>query len=196
MSVTPSATARRSVRIASPISRGGPQMPGPVRRIAPKPSLTTGRSPPIRYVPASAASRAVPVVVAMWTPICPLQPLADARLQTEPGGVSPDARPSSGSCQHPRTWQIAGNDRVSRVVGQGSNSSRWVQPCVLRKVAGAEHKQIRHAPDLAKFVDYRRPGIVAHHRSPTDVSCLVGDDVEVAQPAIDLLNGRAQLVHD
>jgi hypothetical protein len=35
MNVTPSSTARRSTRIASSWSRGGPQIPGPVSCIAP-----------------------------------------------------------------------------------------------------------------------------------------------------------------
>src|SRR6266849_6408451 len=41
MKVTPLSTARRSSAIASPSSRGGPQTPAPVMRIAPNPSRPT-----------------------------------------------------------------------------------------------------------------------------------------------------------
>jgi hypothetical protein len=51
MKFTSRPTARRSTRIASSGSLGGPQMPGPVIRIAPQPSRTTGVSPPILNVP-------------------------------------------------------------------------------------------------------------------------------------------------
>src|SRR5438309_5564765 len=59
MKFTPRSTARRRTRTASSGSRGGPQTPGPVMRIAPKPSRTTGRSPPILNVPLSLAGRSV-----------------------------------------------------------------------------------------------------------------------------------------
>ena len=41
MRSTPSSTARRSTAIAASWSAGGPQIPGPVIRIAPKPSRCT-----------------------------------------------------------------------------------------------------------------------------------------------------------
>src|SRR5580698_9114683 len=55
MKLIPSSTARRSTRIASARSRGSPQTPLPVILMAPKPSLWTERSPPIRKSPESAA---------------------------------------------------------------------------------------------------------------------------------------------
>ena len=55
MKFTPSSTARRRTAIASSRSAGGPQIPGPVIRIAPKPSRLTVRSPPTSMVPAVAA---------------------------------------------------------------------------------------------------------------------------------------------
>src|SRR5262245_3122408 len=55
MKVTPRSTARRSTAVASSRSAGGPQIPGPVTRIAPKPSRLTVRSPPTSIVPACAA---------------------------------------------------------------------------------------------------------------------------------------------
>ena len=50
MKSTPSSTARRSTAIASSWSRGGPQIPSPVMRIAPKPSRLTLRAPAMSYV--------------------------------------------------------------------------------------------------------------------------------------------------
>src|SRR5207302_2152867 len=46
MSLAPSSTARFRTLRALSRSGGQPQMPSPVRRIAPKPSRLTGRSPP------------------------------------------------------------------------------------------------------------------------------------------------------
>src|SRR5438105_10001 len=48
MRLTPSSTARLRTLRALPRSAGQPQMPSPVIRIAPKPSRSTGRSPPNR----------------------------------------------------------------------------------------------------------------------------------------------------
>src|SRR6266852_5346024 len=51
MKVTPLSTARRSRAIASPSSRGGPQTPGPVMRIAPKPRRpTVGPTPNVSVI--------------------------------------------------------------------------------------------------------------------------------------------------
>ena len=57
MKFTPSSTARRRTAFASSRSGGGPQMPRPVIRIAPKPRRLTVRSPPTSMVPASPALR-------------------------------------------------------------------------------------------------------------------------------------------
>jgi hypothetical protein len=43
----PSSSARRRTRLASSGSSGGPQMPLPVIRMAPKPRRRTSRSPPM-----------------------------------------------------------------------------------------------------------------------------------------------------
>src|SRR5215211_24168 len=60
--LTPSSTARRSTAMAPSWSAGGPQIPGPVIRIAPNPSRRTVRSP-ILIVPAdSSVSAVVPSV--------------------------------------------------------------------------------------------------------------------------------------
>src|SRR5262249_19294519 len=55
MNVTSNSTARLSAAFAVSRSGGSPQMPGPVIRIAPKPSRLTVRSPPTSMVPAFAA---------------------------------------------------------------------------------------------------------------------------------------------
>src|ERR1700734_905797 len=55
MKLTSSATARRSASLARSRSGGSPQTPGPVIRIAPKPSRFTVRSPPTPILPAAAA---------------------------------------------------------------------------------------------------------------------------------------------
>src|SRR3954471_7808694 len=52
---TPSSTARRSTAIAPWRSAGGPGVPGPVRRIAPKPRRLTSSSPAIAKVPEAVA---------------------------------------------------------------------------------------------------------------------------------------------
>src|ERR1700712_2820766 len=51
MKFTPSSTARRSTRMHSSASAGGPQTPLPVMRMAPNPSRLTVRSPPMTKVP-------------------------------------------------------------------------------------------------------------------------------------------------
>src|SRR3954447_17532826 len=56
MKFTPSSTARRSTRRHSSGSSGSPQIPRPVRRIAPKPSRFTLSSPPMSNVPGGATS--------------------------------------------------------------------------------------------------------------------------------------------
>src|SRR3954454_14827857 len=55
MWLTPSSTARRRTACAFSTSSGRPQMPGPVRRIAPKPRRLTSSSPAIAKVPEAAA---------------------------------------------------------------------------------------------------------------------------------------------
>src|SRR4029453_7012520 len=52
MKLTPSSIARRNTAFASSRSAGGPQMPSPVIRMAPKPRRLTVRSPPTSIVPA------------------------------------------------------------------------------------------------------------------------------------------------
>src|SRR5580700_11352289 len=67
MKLTPRSTARRRVLIEASWSLGGPQMPGPVMRMAPKPRRLTVRSPRLT-VPAAAALGAA-VVVGMDCPL-------------------------------------------------------------------------------------------------------------------------------
>src|SRR5215471_2556167 len=55
MKLTPSSTARRRTAIASVRFLGGPQMPSPVRRIAPNPRRCTETSPPSETIPANLA---------------------------------------------------------------------------------------------------------------------------------------------
>src|SRR6185312_10498819 len=55
MWLTPSSTARRRTARALSTSAGGPVIPGPVRRIAPKPRRLTSSSPAIGNVPDAAA---------------------------------------------------------------------------------------------------------------------------------------------
>src|SRR3954447_25462738 len=52
-----SSSTRRSTRLASSGSSGGPQIPSPVMRIAPKPKRFTSRSPPRVNVPSVISSR-------------------------------------------------------------------------------------------------------------------------------------------
>ena len=59
MKSTPSSIARRRTRRASGSSLGGPQMPGPVSRMAPNPMRLTRSSPPSEIVPAADAGVAL-----------------------------------------------------------------------------------------------------------------------------------------
>src|SRR5579872_431038 len=64
MKLTPSSTARRRTAIAALRSFGGPQMPCPVRRMAPKPRRWTVSSPPSDTVPAKLAEISFALIVA------------------------------------------------------------------------------------------------------------------------------------
>src|SRR6266851_6498777 len=59
MKLTPSSMARRRTAIAAPRSFGGPQIPSPVMRIAPKPRRLTVSSPPSETVPLAAADKSL-----------------------------------------------------------------------------------------------------------------------------------------
>src|SRR5215469_2493949 len=59
MKLTSSSTARRSTATAPFRSSGGPQMPSPVRRIAPKPRRCTDNLPPNEILPARRADNFV-----------------------------------------------------------------------------------------------------------------------------------------
>jgi hypothetical protein len=59
---TPSSTTRRRRRLAASGSSGGPQMPSPVMRIAPKPTRLTSRSPPMVKVAVTASESTRPAV--------------------------------------------------------------------------------------------------------------------------------------
>src|ERR1022692_4624555 len=67
MKLTPNSTARRRSAIAAARSFGGPQIPSPVRRIAPKPRRLTVSSLPSSIVPAVAADRLVAFLVLSFT---------------------------------------------------------------------------------------------------------------------------------
>src|ERR1017187_5086975 len=75
MRLTPSSTARRSVARAAGLSAGGPQMPAPVMRMAPKPRRLTVRPPPMAKVPAAAAVIAFVVVIESLLSIHPIPTL-------------------------------------------------------------------------------------------------------------------------
>src|SRR5580692_9046373 len=93
MKLTPSSTTRRRVAMACALFGGSPQIPGPVIRMAPNPSLFTVRSPPMSIVPAAAA------VGCAFTPAPPPRstPASDAPL-----------RPAHRGTPHPRTAAATG----------------------------------------------------------------------------------------
>src|SRR5438128_739321 len=62
MKLTPSSTARRKTFFAFSRSGGQPQIPSPVRRIAPKPSRLTKRSPPNWNVESRASGTAARIL--------------------------------------------------------------------------------------------------------------------------------------
>src|SRR6266581_5875503 len=65
---TPRSRAWCRTARASCLSAGGPQMPGPVRRMVPKPRRYTVRSPPIVNVPLSVAGRWVVCCMLLFPP--------------------------------------------------------------------------------------------------------------------------------
>src|SRR5690348_11638162 len=65
MKLTPSSTARRKTLSAFSRSGGQPQIPSPVRRIAPNPSRLTVRSPPMLKLELSLADAAAKNVAAL-----------------------------------------------------------------------------------------------------------------------------------
>src|SRR5271167_4920729 len=67
MKLTLNSTARRRTAIAISRSFGGPQIPSPVRRMAPKPRRLTVSSPPSSIVPAVAADRLVAFLMLTFT---------------------------------------------------------------------------------------------------------------------------------
>src|ERR1700736_1397474 len=103
MKVTPSSTARRSTRLHSSGSAGSPQMPGPVRRMAPKPIRLTVRSSPSAVVPAAAALVAVVFFISGLLSLvglvcCP--PNADQRMHTTARGRSSIVLPAQDLVEH------------------------------------------------------------------------------------------------
>ena len=91
------ATARRSASLARSRSGGSPQIPGPVIRIAPKPSRFTVRSPPTSILPAAAA---------VGLPFMTAPSAAYPAIQS--ASVRPAARAS-------RDWLVHGSVPVSSV---------------------------------------------------------------------------------
>src|SRR4029077_13587425 len=81
MKFTPSSTARRKTFLAFSRSGGQPQIPSPVRRIAPKPSRLTKRSPPNKNV----------------SPLCLVLVLADATSFDSPPVRPPAALAESAA---------------------------------------------------------------------------------------------------
>src|SRR6266403_3388958 len=69
MKLTSSSTARRKTANAPWRSFGGPQMPSPVRRIAPKPRRCTESSPPSEISPARLAERFFLFMVDLQNPL-------------------------------------------------------------------------------------------------------------------------------
>src|SRR5262245_66384808 len=82
MKSTSSERSRRRTARAATGSFGGPQMPSPVMRIAPKPSRVTSRSPPMANVPDAVA---VTVMTARYLPApeFPTQHARRARVVTQ-----------------------------------------------------------------------------------------------------------------
>src|SRR3954468_1904294 len=134
MRSTPSSTARRSTRTHSARSAGSPQIPGPVRRIAPKPSRCTVRSA-ISNVPE--AWFTAWVMVALSSRPCPTQPWHASglpALSSATGGTSvllfevgyflEDHPTSSEGDRHAHTYRT---DRLERHPAGGLGTGRTVE---------------------------------------------------------------------
>src|SRR4051794_738044 len=94
MRLIPRSTARRSTAMASSWSFGGPQMPSPVMRMAPKPRRRTVRSPKVK-VPTVVSSRAIVEAMVGVLPPTGAQCSALADLGR------PDRRRDEGTVGHP-----------------------------------------------------------------------------------------------
>src|SRR4051794_5235714 len=75
MKSTPRSGRRRSTARAASGFSGGPQMPGPVMRMAPKPRRVTSMSPPIANVPDAIAVTVTVTVVTVPTHRSDAEPL-------------------------------------------------------------------------------------------------------------------------
>src|SRR2546429_4137395 len=83
MKLTPSSTARRRTAIAAAGFLGGPQIPSPVIRMAPKPRRLTVSSPPSEIVPLEAADKPFvflifSLIVILQSSFCVLRSVVDA----------------------------------------------------------------------------------------------------------------------
>src|SRR2546426_8203006 len=85
----------------------------------------------------------------------------------------------STSADHPWALQVQVDDRLGGVKRQRAHSSSWVVASVLREVARANDKQIRHAPHLAVLVDYRCRPVAAHQRATTNMGGLIRHGVKI-----------------
>src|SRR5688500_18131613 len=87
MKSTPRSTARCSTRTHSPGSAGGPQIPGPVILMSPKPSRWTGVSPPSRKVPLAPTGFDFRSIDSTLTGDCRLSGLGGSAYRTPHGDV-------------------------------------------------------------------------------------------------------------
>src|SRR5579871_802353 len=146
MKLTPSSTARRSAALARSRSGGGPQTPGPVIRIAPKPSRFTVRSPPTSILPAAAA---------VGLPFMAAPSLTAAQSSPRAAGA------------HPSSWWS-----YARVLKEAQMTTQGHAP--LAEAAARSHLALRRAVvDVA--MSLVRAGVLSHS-GHADLSARVGPD--------------------
>src|SRR6266536_526125 len=145
MNVTPSSTARRSTSSAPPGSAGGPQMPGPVIRIAPNPSRRTGRSPPSGYVPLSLTDTTSPSSAEIDTPANhaarPAYPSenGEVALQLVRGDLGPVVQPLG---------PLVAQEEVEDVLAEGLGDQLGVLHAAHRVGQVVRQVHVPHRPPL------------------------------------------------
>src|ERR1700676_2909367 len=166
MKLTSSATARRRTANAPFRSFGGPQMPSPVRRIAPKPRRWTEISPPSEIVPARLAE--ISFLFILTSNI-----------------VNSDFVSHCRSRRQPLNRQCANSTGVEHFTFDNDSRNTYTIENVLRKsyaVPFAEHKISlsalvgnKYERTTGRRAQLRAEGVVITVRVATEVTIRIGD---------------------
>src|SRR4051794_34913429 len=179
MKSTPSSTARRSTCFATSGSFGGPQMPGPVMRIAPNPSRCTSRSPPMVRVPLALMGLSLTLVSSsMVKGPTRGNPAHDTLLPVQQGRASETARRVAAQrltfARLPGEGRAADDEALHRDVADGVTWEptpmtrylgartaffdravvSWTGPQVVALGAGDDGRSLRYDPPRGGGLDH------------------------------------------